>query len=121
MSEGQEEKTTTSTKIAPLQLDESTDSLSTLSSSLSLLLQIASQSIYRLSASSHIQLHPSIPPHLHSNSAGDGLIPTETMREDIKELVDDFMDRAKSIKQDIEGLEKGKTDEEHVSCLYSQS
>lgn len=93
-----------------------TDSLSTLSYSLSLILQIASVSLYRLSSSTHIQLNPSIPPHVHTPGAADnGLVPPAQMREDIRELVDDLMDRCKWMKDEIQALEVEETDAEKVS------
>lgn len=99
----------------PPQLDEATDTLSTLSSSLSLLLQIGSQSLYRLSSSTHLQINPSIPPHVHMASSAAGLVEPQEMKGDIKELVEDFMDRAGSIKEGIAMLGVERTEEEHVS------
>ncbi|CAO1618010.1 unnamed protein product [Parajaminaea phylloscopi] len=100
------------------QLDEESDSLSTLSFSLALILQIASTSLYRLSSSTHIQLHPSIPPHVHAAASADnGLVAPAQMRDDIRELVDDLMDRCKWMKDEINALGVEETDEEHASAL----
>ncbi|CAO1632460.1 unnamed protein product [Sympodiomycopsis kandeliae] len=110
------------------ELDEETDSLSTLSSSLSLLFQIASTSLYRLSSSQHLQLHPSIPPHVHStqppptgangtSTNSSGLIPPNEMVEDIKELVEDFMDRVASMKVGIDQLNVCVKDQDHLNIV----
>ncbi|PWN26696.1 hypothetical protein BDZ90DRAFT_260959 [Jaminaea rosea] len=102
------------------QLDEETDPLSTLSFSLSLILQIASTSLHRLSSSTHIPLHPEIPAHIHTGpgvSAPEGLVPPAQMKEDIQELVDDLMERVSWMKDEIGRLEVERKEEEQESRL----
>ncbi|CAO1631561.1 unnamed protein product [Jaminaea pallidilutea] len=99
-------------------LDEETDPLSLLSYSLSLTLQIASTSIYRLSSSSHVALHPGVATHIHSNAtlpskaaeghtserSASGLVPPSQLREDVQELVDDFMNQVQAMRAQIDTL-----------------
>lgn len=96
-------------------LDERSDSLSTLSSSLSVVLQIASTALYRLSSTQHIQINPDIPTHTHAAQGADGLIAPAQIREDVKEMTEDLMERVKWMKDEIGRLDAERKEEEHVS------
>lgn len=112
----------TNTQVNPLtSLDERSDSLSTLSSSLSVVLQIASTALYRLSSTQHIQINPDIPTHTHLHAGGtsqgaDGLIAPAQIREDVKEMTEDLMERVKWMKDEIGRLEAERKETEHVSA-----
>jgi uncharacterized small protein (DUF1192 family) len=97
-------------------LDERSDSLSTLSSSLSVVLQIASTALYRLSSTQHIQINPDISTHTHAAQGADGLIAPAQIKEDVKEMTEDLMERVKWMKDEIGRLEAERKEAEHVSA-----
>ncbi|PWN22594.1 hypothetical protein BCV69DRAFT_297873 [Microstroma glucosiphilum] len=117
--------TTATAEASPLtSLDERSDSLSTLSSSLSVVLQIASTALYRLSSTQHIQINPDIPTHTHLHAGGtaqgaDGLIAPAQIREDVKEMTEDLMERVKWMKDEIGRLEAERKEAEHEEALIA--